>query len=409
LCACFFALGALASTPPVARYIAPFTEAGHLSGSILIAEGDEIVFAAAFGYSDYDARSPNTLDTTFSIASVTKPVTQIILMRLLDDGLLAGDDPLSKYLPDFPRGDDITIKQLWQHRSGIPHVVTDGADTTRRYTAAEVADLAAKVELLFEPGAKEAYSSGGYSVLARVLEIAASKSYAQLVAEYVTGPAGMRGTRDATTGVPDTVAQQYLLGTDGWRSVPEEDLSYLVGAGSIYASGPDLLALTRAFVSGELGEKIRDAHLANGNLDWNGSTGGYHTFVQYDRATDRTVIFAGNLQSGAVEWLRSNLMDVAARKAVEQPTLPNFVATDEFNVDGLPGRYELRPGAELPLRVDDEGIWMDAWLLIPTESGDLFSLQDYGVITPVRDENGAVKRLDWKRGDEVWPMKRVGD
>jgi len=211
-CACSFALGAHASTPDVNRYIEPFAEAGHLSGSILIAQGDQIVFAEAFGYSDYDASAPNTLNTAFNIASITKFITQVILMRLLDEGLLAVDDPLSKYLPNFPRGDDITIQHLWQHRSGIPHIVTDGADTTRRYTAAEVADLAAKTELLFEPDAREAYSSGGYSVLARVLEIAASKSYAELVAEYVTGPAGMRGAQDATTGVPDAVAQPYLLG-----------------------------------------------------------------------------------------------------------------------------------------------------------------------------------------------------
>ena len=118
----------------------------------------------------------------------------MILARLFEEEKLAPDDKLSRWIPDFPRADDITVADLAGHRAGIPHILTSPLDETKPRTPADMVELAKRAGLDFEPGSQSRYSSGGFSVLARLLELAAGKSYEELLAEHVTKPAGLEDT-----------------------------------------------------------------------------------------------------------------------------------------------------------------------------------------------------------------------
>ena len=159
----------------VDAYLQPYLEIGHLSGTILIAQGDDIVYEKSFGLADREFEVANTPDTLFGIGSVNKPMTIVILARLIEDGEIALSDTLATYAPDFPRSDEITVEDLLNHSAGIAHRVTRELDETRPQTAASASMLAAKTELVFEPGSDSVYSSAGFSVLARVMEIASGK------------------------------------------------------------------------------------------------------------------------------------------------------------------------------------------------------------------------------------------
>ena len=193
-----------AADPPsleqrVERYLQPYRDIGHLSGTLLIARGDEVVYEKSFGLADREHGVANTPRTRFGIGSVNKPMTIVILARLVEMEKLALDDKLIEYLPDFPRADEITVGDLLRHSAGIPHRVTEPLDETRPQTPASMVELAARRDLVFEPGSDSVYSSAGFSVLARVLELAAGKPYAELLAEHVLRPAGMADTSDAGT------------------------------------------------------------------------------------------------------------------------------------------------------------------------------------------------------------------
>ena len=183
----------------VDRHLQPYVDAGHLSGTVLIARGDEVLYEKSFGLADREHAVANTPRTRFCVGSINKPMTIVILARLLEAEKLALTDELAKFLPEFPRADEITVGDLLRHSAGIPHRVTSPLDETRPQTPASMVALAAAEPLVFEPGAESVYSSAGFSVLARVLELAGGKPYAELLAEHVLRPAGMADTSDAGT------------------------------------------------------------------------------------------------------------------------------------------------------------------------------------------------------------------
>ncbi len=396
----------------VERYLQPYVDVGHLSGTLLIARRGEVVYESSFGLANHEHGVPNSPRTRFGVGSMNKPMTIVILARLLESEKLALEDKLTKFLPDFPRAADITVGDLLRHSSGIPHRVTEPLDETRPQTPASMVELAARRELVFEPGSDSVYSSAGFSVLARVLELAAGKPYAELLSEHVLLPAGMTDTSDAGSRVIlERRAASYSFDTAGLLNAPPVDVSYLVGAGSVYSTPRDLLALQQALLAGKLGERARELLVREGgNLSWNGLANGYRAFADHDAATGVGVVVASNLVSGALDRIREALPKIAAGEDVPPPSPIDVTAVevDPEVLESYQGSYELRPGRNLELRVEGGRVHMSEWLLIPSSKTTLFSPQDYAEIEVVLGENGEVVRLDWTTGGETYPLPRVG-
>jgi CubicO group peptidase (beta-lactamase class C family) len=103
----------------IERYLQPYVRLHAFSGVVFLARGDEPVFAKPYGMANYEFAVPNRLDTRFAIASITKRFTAIIIARLAQEKRLSGSDALSKWVPDFPSADRITIAHLANHYSGV--------------------------------------------------------------------------------------------------------------------------------------------------------------------------------------------------------------------------------------------------------------------------------------------------
>ena len=100
-------------------YISDYSKDYEFNGTILVEQGSNIVLDKAFGMSDYDNNVANTTQTAFEIASITKQFTATAILMLQEKNLLSVQDPLSKYIPDYPSGDKIKIYNLLNHTSGI--------------------------------------------------------------------------------------------------------------------------------------------------------------------------------------------------------------------------------------------------------------------------------------------------
>ncbi|MCA9753824.1 MAG: beta-lactamase family protein, partial [Gemmatimonadetes bacterium] len=206
----------------VDAYVAPFVDARHLSGSLLIARGQDVLLERSWGWADAEHRIPNGPDTPTGIASVTKPMTIALVCRLAEEGLLAPEDTISRWIPDFPRGNEITVSHLLNHRACIPHRVTTPQEETIPRTAADMVELVKQAGLLpLEPGEKSVYSSAGFSVLARVVELASGRSYDDALQHYLCEPAGMEhtGHHDSRDLVPGR-ARGYVLDEGGLANGP---------------------------------------------------------------------------------------------------------------------------------------------------------------------------------------------
>lgn len=393
-------------------YVEPFLADEHLSGQLLVARDGEVLYERSFGMANFELGVPVRADTRFNVASISKPMTGVLALQLVESGKLAASDQLSKWIPDFPRGDEITLEMLLRHTAGIPHRLTTEPEESQPMSAAGMVELAKGAQLLFEPGQGNAYSSGGYSTVARVLELASGSSYGELIERSIFAPAGMSHSVHPEGGrLISARADSYLIGPDGAiRNAALKHYSFLVGAGSIYSTARDLLALQRALLDGKLGQAAIQNYVREGNLSWNGRTNGFRAFADFDGTTGVSVIFAGNLLTGAADLLRADVPRIAADEDVAVPSRLNLeaVAVPVAVLREYEGVYQLRPGTEFELSVDGGSMSLSGWTLIPTSESSFFSPQDYARISVVRADDGSVEGLDWAIGDEVYPMPRLG-
>lgn len=423
LCPAWLPASGVPPAPPAAKaddtrfaravdaYAGPLVERGDLSGRLLVARGGTILFERSFGLANRELNVPITAESRFCVASVTKPMTLILALGMVADRTIGYRDSIARWLPDFPQGDHITIEHLLRHRSGIPHEIVPDSLATRPRTAAEMVALAARLPLDFPPGSKSSYSSGGFTVLARNLEIASGKSYATLLKDKILEPLGMThtGHANAVELLPDRVAS-YVPGPRGVENAPLVDFSGLIGAGSVWSTPRDLHALVQAVVSGRFGPAVRQSLVRGGKLDFGGQVPGFRAYCDWDSSTGLEVVFAGNLSTGAPDLLRDAMPRLAAGESPTPPALPERAtgAVAEETLRRYEGDFMLENGTRLRLRVHDGALWANDWLLVPTRDGAFYSPRDYGLVRGVAGADGRIERLDWTQRGTVYPAPRTG-
>jgi len=171
------------------------------SGAVLLAKDGVPIFKGAYGMANKDFNAPNRSDTKFNLGSMNKMFTAVAIAQLVERGKLSFDDPLSKFLPDFPdkaSAEKIRIKHLLTHTAGLGGYFSRQWNESSRASYRTVDDMmkraAADEKLLFEPGARWQYSNTGMLVLGKVIEIVTGQSYYDYVRENITKPAGMVNT-----------------------------------------------------------------------------------------------------------------------------------------------------------------------------------------------------------------------
>ena len=200
---------------------------------------------------------PISPDMVFRIGSVTKEFTSACVLKLAEEERLALDDPIGKYLPDFPtNGRRITIEQLLTHTSGI-HSYTDMAawrDRMREdWTLAELEAFFRDAPFDFEPGTKWHYDNSGYVLLGAILEKVTGRPYAELVAEMIFRPLGMASTRydrDAPI-IPGRVAG-YQKTPEGIFNAPFLSMTQPYAAGALVSTVDDLARWQAALDAGRV-------------------------------------------------------------------------------------------------------------------------------------------------------------
>jgi CubicO group peptidase (beta-lactamase class C family) len=171
------------------------------SGAVLLAKDGVPVFKGAYGMANKDFNAPNRIDTKFNLGSMNKMFTAVSIAQLVERGKLSFEDPLSKFLPDFPDPEaarKIKIKHLLTHTAGLGGYFSKQWMESSRALYRTVDDMmkraAADEKLLFEPGSRWQYSNTGMLVLGKVIEKVTGQSYYDYVRDNITKPAGMVNT-----------------------------------------------------------------------------------------------------------------------------------------------------------------------------------------------------------------------
>ena len=178
-------------------FVKKLAEADVFSGAVLLAKDGKTLYTSAHGMANKDFNAPNRVDTKFNLGSMNKMFTSVAIAQLVERGKLSYDDPLSKFLPDFPTPDEakkIQIKHLLTHTSGLGSYFNEeffNSSRARYRTVSDMMALAKSEKLQFEPGTRWAYSNTGMLVLGAVVEKVTGQDYFEYIRENIYRPAGM--------------------------------------------------------------------------------------------------------------------------------------------------------------------------------------------------------------------------
>lgn len=219
-----------------------------------IAIEDSIAWQTGAGNSAQGVPSPFSPETITRLASIAKPMTAVAILQLHEAGKLDLDTPVQTYLPDFPHPP--TVRQLLDHSSGIGEYASKREQRNERHYPDLTAALGIFQDrpLVFSPGTQFGYTSYGYVVLGRIIEVVSGQSYEEYMRTNIWELAGMTATSVERTDHNYTgKAQMYHRSNNGRiKPIPPTDLSDRVPGGGIQSTVTDVLRFGMALLANKL-------------------------------------------------------------------------------------------------------------------------------------------------------------
>jgi len=211
---------------------------------------DNFLWKRSFGYADMEHKIPAKPDTLYRLASISKPITAVGILKLMEEGKLNLDDEVQKYVPNFPRKRwPVTIRHLLGHLSGISHYLNydEEGHFKTHYTTEESVGVFKDWMLRAEPGTKYIYTTYGFNLLGAVIEGASAKPYAEYMRENVWNSLGMNSTRMdiADTIIPNRARGYRRIGGDV-KNCEFVDISSRFAGGGMLSTAVDLVNLSRS-------------------------------------------------------------------------------------------------------------------------------------------------------------------
>ena len=216
-----------------------YTTQNKFSGAVLIAVRGDVVFNKAYGYANRDLGIPATTETEFRAGSLTKMFTSTLILKLVQEGKIELLDPVSKYIPGFPNGEKITLRNLLSHTSGIRGTTPSSAATLTDMVEGFRADT-----LAFKPGEKFEYNNFNYFLLSFIAQKVTKTPYPILLKNEILAKAGMNQSGlDFESRKSTHKALGYVTNpnTERWVETDNKDrVEMASGAGALYTTTGDL-------------------------------------------------------------------------------------------------------------------------------------------------------------------------
>jgi len=326
------------------------TAEGFPPGVILWIDAPAYRFAGASGSANLADGTPMPPEGAFRIGSITKMFTATVIMQLAEDGVLTLDDPLALWLPDvaaqLPYGDQITLRHLLTHTSGLFNVVEHESYYADLFTEMVVDEATGNVtldcverdpndtlaryvygkEAQFEPGTQWRYSNTNYTLLGMIIEKAAEMPLAEAYRTNIYEPLGMTSTfLDCYEAPLADVVHGYTTSGDTVTDVTELHESVGWSAGGLVSTAPDLIAFARGLFSGALFDNpetlaamttpaSNSAYglgimLQDGYMGHAGAIAGFRSVLNYSPEFDTVVVMLYNTDATGPEQIQADMLN----------------------------------------------------------------------------------------------------
>lgn len=429
------------------RYLTAMEQKKGFRGSVLIGQEDEILFNKGYGYANYEEKIKNTPDTLFAIGSITKQFTAMAIMQLYEKGLLDLDDAISKYIPGVVEGDNITIKHLLTHTSGLINytdLLLEMEEVPEDTSIDFVLGLFKDEPLIFEPGTQWIYNNSGYVLLGCVVEKVSELSFDEYLKENIFKPLEMNDTGTYY----DKMEEDYAVGYVGITELTpvEADeilLKIAYGAGNILSTVNDMYKWDRALQTEKLvkketldmifdiQEKMPESEVYTFDgygFGWfiennpelgkivshGGNTLSYSAQLSKYVDKDITIIITTNAGNYFLDTIDKTLVDIILGNSYELPEDLVEIELDAEILKKYTGIYEHIEGynivilesegqlyAQLPGQVKAE--------IYPKSQTEFFYKVIDAKITFKTDDNGKIIGLVFEQGNTILETTRVGD
>ena len=415
--------------------------------SIAVINNGKLEWARGYGYQSAGGQQPVTTETIFQAASISKPLTAVAVLRLVEQGKLGLDDDVNKYLTTWkvPEGDVTknegrTIRRVLSHSAGftvsgfLGYSLDQPVPTLLQILDGKPPANSAPIRVDLAPGTKYRYAGGGYVVLQQLLMDVTKSSFPELM-QPIFRTLRMRQSSFESPAPSGNVASGHLpdgkVIEGGWYKYPElaaaglwttpTDLAQLVVELQKSANGKSKRLLSPNTATLMLTPQIENAGLglmiegggANRRFSFSGSNVGYKAFMVGYVSSGKGAVVMTNSENGAplaLELLRS----IAAEYGWPdyRPRERVITRVDPAIYSDYIGEYELAPGAVVTItRVGDKlmsrGPGQPEAELLPESPSTFFLREVDASFTFIKDEAGRVVQVNIRRGGREFQAKRI--
>lgn len=403
------------------------------NGTALVYNNDKPILIKGYGYKNFETKTLDDGNTIFQIASVTKPFTSTLILKLVQLKKISLQDKISKFYPDFPDGNKITIENLLTHTSGIYDYTHDDTAVING-SEQKMMNIFKAHKLDFEPGTDWSYSNSGYSILGYIIQKVTGITYEQAIRKYIFQPTGMNNSGfDFERLKSKNKSVGYSNYSDTLKSVASfSDSSVVFSAGAIYSTVKDLYKFHKALQSYKIIDKylldkaytpfkhnygygwIIDTINRNKMVYHSGGISGFSSIFIRIPKENICIVLLNNKEGIELENIGRKILRILYHQPYTIPknkvaiTLPNSV------LNKYVGTYELtNPNLQIEIKIDNGKLIAHA-INGPTfelfaETEKLFAVvqQSQIEIEFVTDENGNATQLILHQNDQNNIGKKV--
>lgn len=414
-------------------------------GSVCIREQGSPAFHKAYGIIGEKNGKPVPANTAskYRIGSISKTYTAVMIMQLSEAEKLSLDDKLSKYFKALPNAENISVRQLLTHQSGLYNFTND-LQWRSQYTPVSKKEMLAafaKDKPDFEPGAKTAYSNTNYMLLGYIIEEVTGKSFNDNLQELICKKLGLKSTSlpKGGTDISKNEAFSFMLRDDEtWERIEEIHVSASDGAGGIIAPVEEVNRFFEALTQHKLltaasvqqmlpvqgvneitpinsyGYGLETMPFGEDHIGYghSGHIDGFYTMCGYFPEEQLSISFFDNGEVMSFNQINVYLLSIIFDKAY---TFPNFkkIAVSENALKGLAGTYRAE-GVPMDVSVSAYGnkLWAQASgqdsFLLTAIGTDKFEFQQADItMSFVRDKSGLAQSLAMEQGGDKLMMNRT--
>jgi CubicO group peptidase (beta-lactamase class C family) len=213
--------------------------------AVIVVRDGQTILRKGYGMANLELGVPIEPDMVFRLGSITKQFTAVCILMLLEQGKLALDDPITKFLPNYPtRGYVITVEHLLTHTSGL-RSYTDMPERIplirKDFTLQELIDFFKNQPMQFAPGTRWVYNNSGYVLLGAIIEKVTTQTYEQFMQQHIFQPLGMkRSYYDSPERIIPRRVAGYQGNPNGYSNAAYVSMTQPYAAGALASTVDDL-------------------------------------------------------------------------------------------------------------------------------------------------------------------------